>query len=81
MLVSAMDVVKKGGIIVYSTCALSPVENDGVIEKLEKKRTGRFKLVTPDIPFGEPTKYGWHILPDTSGGRGPMYIAKIMRIQ
>ncbi len=81
MLVSAMDVVKKGGTIVYSTCALSPVENDGVIEKLYKKRTGRFKLVTPDIPFGEPTKYGWHILPDTTGGRGPMYIAKIVRIQ
>ncbi|RKX91173.1 MAG: RsmB/NOP family class I SAM-dependent RNA methyltransferase, partial [Spirochaetes bacterium] len=51
------------------------------IEKLYKKRTGKFKLVTPDIPFGEPTKYGWHILPDTTGGRGPMYIAKIVRIQ
>lgn len=81
MLVSALDVVKNGGTIVYSTCALSPVENDGVIEKLEKKRPDRFKLVKPDIPFGETTKYGWQILPDTAEGKGPMYIAKIIRIQ
>lgn len=80
MLVSALDAVKPGGTIVYSTCALSPLENDGVVEKLEKKRPGRFKTVVPDIPFGEETKYGWQILPDNTGGKGPMYIAKIIRV-
>ncbi len=81
MLVSALDVVKIGGIILYSTCALSPVENDGVIEKLIKKRKGRFIIVPVDIPYGEATPYGWQILPDTAEGRGPMFMAKIKRIR
>ncbi len=80
MLVSALEAVKRGGIIVYSTCALSPLENDGVLEKLSRKRKGRFELISPDLPFGERTTYGWQVLPDTEGGHGPMYIAKLKRI-
>ncbi len=80
MLVSALEAVKINGIIVYSTCALSPFENDGVLEKLSRKRKGRFSILHPEFPFGEPTTYGWQILPDTEEGHGPMYIAKIKRI-
>jgi 16S rRNA C967 or C1407 C5-methylase (RsmB/RsmF family) len=31
---SALEVVTIGGFIFYSTCALSPAENDGAVEKL-----------------------------------------------
>ncbi len=79
MLASALEVVKQNGTILYSTCALSPLENDGVMEKLHKKRKGRFEIVPVHLPFGEQTRYGWQVIPDSSGGRGPMYAAMVKR--
>ena len=66
--------------IVYSTCALSKLENDEVIRKLFQKRDGRFKLIRKEFSFGEPTEFGWQILPDQSGW-GPFYLAIIERIK
>ena len=80
MLASALEVLKPGGLILYSTCALSTAENDGVLEKLHKKRGGRFELAPLHLPFGEYTRYGWQVLPDTAEGRGPMYAAGIRRL-
>jgi len=80
MLASALEVVKPGGRILYSTCALSPLENDGVLEKLHKKRAERFEIIPVRLPFGEKTRYGWQVFPDTSEGRGPMYAACVHRI-
>ena len=37
LLSSAYRMLKKGGILVYSTCALSPSENDMVVQRLFKK--------------------------------------------
>lgn len=79
MLASALEVVKTGGIILYSTCALSPAENDGVVGKLFDKRSGRFEILPLRLSFGEETRYGWQVLPDTADGRGPMYAAKVQR--
>lgn len=78
MLASALEIVKVGGRIVYSTCALSHLENDEIIRKLHKKRAGRFVVHRPTFSFGEPTEYGWQVLPDTSGW-GPFYLAVIER--
>jgi 16S rRNA C967 or C1407 C5-methylase (RsmB/RsmF family) len=80
MLASALEVVRPGGTILYSTCALSPLENDAVVGRLYEKREGRFRIHPLRLPFGEETRYGWQVLPDTAGGRGPMYAAKIERI-
>jgi 16S rRNA C967 or C1407 C5-methylase (RsmB/RsmF family) len=79
MLASALEVVRPGGLILYSTCALAPQENDGVIAKLFRKRAGRFELQETRLPFGEPTRYGWQVLPDTAEGRGPIYCARLRR--
>lgn len=78
MLASALDIVKVGGTIVYSTCALSRLENDEIIRKLHSKRAGRFELIRPEFPFGEPTEFGWQVLPDTTGW-GPFYLAVVKR--
>jgi 16S rRNA C967 or C1407 C5-methylase (RsmB/RsmF family) len=78
MLASALEIVRVGGRIVYSTCALSHFENDEVIRKLHKKRAGQFIIHRPTFGFGEPTEYGWQVLPDTSGW-GPFYLAVIER--
>lgn len=80
MLASALDIVKVGGVIVYSTCALSKLENDDIIAKLYQKRAGRFELLRKDFPFGEPTEFGWQVLPDNSGW-GPFYLAVVKRIR
>ena len=78
MLASALEIVKVGGTIVYSTCALSHLENDDVIAKLHKKRSGRFEIQHPTFAFGTATTHGWHVLPD-SDGWGPFYVAVIRR--
>jgi 16S rRNA C967 or C1407 C5-methylase (RsmB/RsmF family) len=80
MLAAALEIVKKGGRVVYSTCALSRLENDEVIRKLYQKRAGRFELLRPEFPFGEPTEFGWQVLPDQSGW-GPFYLAVVERVK
>jgi 16S rRNA C967 or C1407 C5-methylase (RsmB/RsmF family) len=80
MLASALDIIKVGGTIVYSTCALSKLENDGIIEKLYQKRAGRFELIHKSFSFGEPTEFGWQVLPDTIGW-GPFYLAVVKRVR
>ncbi len=80
MVAAALEAVKPGGRIVYSTCSLSELENDRVMEKLLARRAGRCSVGIPEgIPYGEPTAYGWAILPDTCGGHGPMYISVITK--
>eukprot|EP01033_Poteriospumella_lacustris_P012601 gene12601-9015_t len=115
LLWNAVNVCRPGGLIVYSTCALSSVENDDVIAKLmrklqgevgtggvEKKRKGKaakarrikvtrgrngeaYRVVPVPIdpskmPFGEPTKYGWHMLPDHDRGAwGPIFMAVLRK--
>jgi 5-methylcytosine rRNA methyltransferase NSUN4 len=80
MLASALDIVKVGGTVVYSTCALSQLENDDIIRKLHAKRPGRFELIRKEFMFGEPTEFGWQILPDNTGW-GPFYLAVVKRIK
>ncbi|MFO8063302.1 MAG: RsmB/NOP family class I SAM-dependent RNA methyltransferase [Spirochaetota bacterium] len=75
MLAAAIDAGRPGALILYSTCALSPRENDGVLDKAEKKRGGRYRVLSPEVPYSEPTRHGFHIFPDTAGGRGPIYLS------
>ncbi len=78
MLVSALDVVREGGTIVYATCSISPLECDGVLDKLYKKRRGRFESVTVDLPRSEITEHGYYYLPDSSAW-GPLYLSVLRK--
>lgn len=86
LLTAALLAVKPGGIIVYSTCAISPLENDGVVERLLKKKDG-FKVtassevrkIAGSQKGVEETRFGIQILPDVCEGLGPIYIAKLQR--
>ena len=76
--------LKPDGFMVYSTCALNTEENDGVIKKLIKKFND-VEILEPeiqfsvnnfckvDLPEGEKTEFGRHVLPDVCGGAGPLY--------
>jgi 16S rRNA (cytosine1407-C5)-methyltransferase len=79
LLSSAFLLLKSGASLVYATCALAPEENDGPPAKLLEKYSGKIELDEPDFPEGEKTRYGRIILPDTSGGMGPMYIARFWK--
>lgn len=81
LLSSAFLVLAPGGSLVYSTCALSPEENDEVVRRLMKKYGSQVQLDRPDFTEGEETEFGTHILPDTSGGMGPMYVARFIKVE
>ena len=94
LLSCAYRLLNNGGHILYSTCALNPTENDGVVSKLLKKfpESCVIKDCSPcqDL-FGfekdfeslspEKTEYGFHILPDSSNGAGPLYFSLIQKIE
>jgi len=75
LLCAALGVCKPGGRIVYATCALSQLENDGVVERLLKRKGDQCVKWPTTFPeaFVEATEHGWRILPDHSDGWGPMY--------
>ncbi len=89
LLSSGFRLLKEGGHILYSTCALSHVENDDVIKKLLKKFDNA-SIVDIDInsvhsssnqklPNCEKTELGYHVLPDLQNGAGPIYFSLIYK--
>ena len=88
LLSSGFRVLKQGGYLLYSTCALATDENDGVIEKLLKKFSNakiheiNFQGIYekyPNLPVAEKTKYGYHVMPDKTNGAGPLYFCLIQK--
>lgn len=78
LLCAGLDSLKPGGRVVYSTCSISNVENDGVIEKLLKSRPNQFKIQKINEAEGEPTQHGWILLPDKCG-TGPIYFSVLQK--
>lgn len=91
LLSSAWRMLRPEGYLLYSTCALSPDENDNVVAKLLKKFDNA-KLCEPkislnyknftqsELPEYEKTEFGAHILPDKAGGAGPLYFCLLQKI-
>jgi 16S rRNA (cytosine1407-C5)-methyltransferase len=80
LLSAAFLLLKSDGSLVYSTCALTSEENDGPVSRLLEKYSKLIELDEPDFALGEKTGYGKLILPDESGGMGPMYVARVRKI-
>lgn len=80
MLASALEAVKVGGHILYSTCSINPMENEAVIEKLFSRRKGRVACIPTDAKYGEQRRYGSIMMPDVDEGRGPLYFCHLRRL-
>ena len=97
LLSSAYRLLVPGGYLLYSTCALCPSENDGVVSRLFKKFSDAELCFTdsepavkenierlcslPSIIQPERTEYGFHILPDKSAQCGPIWFTLIHKKQ
>lgn len=81
-----------GSAVVYSTCTLSPIENDGVVlnalketEVLDLKidLLGLVKMVQPFEKAGifriMRTRCGILVMPNTFSNFGPMYVSRIVK--
>ncbi|MBL8968358.1 MAG: 16S rRNA methyltransferase [Spirochaetaceae bacterium] len=79
LLSSAFLMLKSGGCLVYSTCALDPAENDGVAARLAAKYGGSLRFDPPRPGRGEPTAYGLLVAPDRDAGAGPMYVCRVFK--
>jgi len=68
MLCAALEALKPGGTLVYSTCSISPDENEGLLERFTAKRPQMWVLVEQNV-----------VLPDESDGEGPLFWAVIRK--
>lgn len=74
LLTAGLIALKPGGRMVYSTCSISPLENDQVIQRLLKKKKDQFTVIDSPSPLAgfEKTEFGIQIWPDQTDF-GPMY--------
>ncbi|CAL4070673.1 unnamed protein product, partial [Meganyctiphanes norvegica] len=96
LLFAAIQAVRPGGSVVYSTCTLSPLQNDGVVHmaltQIWQETTIECSVV--DLSYAiRPIRflyrlgsnlglrYGQVVLPSLLSNFGPMYVAKIKRIR
>jgi 16S rRNA C967 or C1407 C5-methylase (RsmB/RsmF family) len=88
LICSAILALKSGGELVYSTCSISPLENDGVLDRVFKRKGDLVErlpvewssdLAHEQKSLIEPTQHGVQIFPDRSAGLGPMYIARLKK--
>ncbi len=77
LILSAYRCLRKGGRLVYGTCALSPLENDDIIKRLLERHS---PMVQVERLAEEPnilrrTTFGYSITPDSGQGWGPIYFS------
>lgn len=85
---------KPNGTIVYSTCSLSPIQNEGVVNSVldHFANETKFKLEIESVDllkryfqyffkFSNTCKMGLLVAPDIKSNFGPFYLCKIKKQQ
>ncbi|KAF7396121.1 hypothetical protein HZH66_006983 [Vespula vulgaris] len=95
ILFNALKLVTVGGTVVYSTCSLSPIQNDGVIQMALKRmwEESNTVIVVKDMSealdplqtlfnFGNfGLKHGHIVIPTVGYNWGPMYFCKMVKLK
>ncbi|KAK9500690.1 hypothetical protein O3M35_001910 [Rhynocoris fuscipes] len=96
LLINALKLVKVGGTVVYSTCSLSPTQNDGVIalslRRLSEQTDHQFVVIDMTkalkssrilYNYGNNLglKCGHLVIPYLPANFGPTYFCKILKIK
>ncbi len=82
LLSSALIMLKEGGCLVYSTCALSPEENDEVVARAAARYGDGLAFDPPSYEgpgHAESARFGLFIAPDLCDGAGPMYVSRMRK--
>lgn len=79
LLSAALLATKPGGHIMYATCSINYLENQGVIEKVMRKKKSMCELVEISPPLGQRGDCGVTILPHLHGA-GPAFYSLVKRI-
>ncbi|XP_029434845.1 tRNA (cytosine(34)-C(5))-methyltransferase, mitochondrial isoform X2 [Rhinatrema bivittatum] len=88
LLRSAIEALRPGGSLVYSTCTLSGAENGDVIAHvlnncgnvLAEDLSDMAAAVSQDFTLATGVHHGLLVLPDRGKAWGPMYVAKLRKI-
>ena len=80
MLTSAMLALKKDGVLLYSTCSINSGEDEDIISRFMKRHPDEAEEIDISLEHGEKRSHGVIVLPDRSGGRGPMYAALLRKL-
>ncbi|VVC29998.1 Hypothetical protein CINCED_3A018641 [Cinara cedri] len=94
ILCNALKNIVVGGTVIYSTCSLSPIQNDGVVKMALKKiweetnhqivvkdLTNQFEPFKSLYSFGNGLKYGQLVIPFLPLNYGPLYLCKLVRVK
>lgn len=90
---SGIKSCKPGGSVVYSTCTVSPVQNDGIIQDtldylwketpigVEIEDISEIREIFQDTyRFFNECRFGQLVIPSLSQNYGPMYVCKLRRV-
>lgn len=94
ILKAALKSLKPKGAVVYSTCTMSPLENDSVVGRAliqlqEEGHSSKFAIINLTeafrpfrglFKFERRFKFGQQVVPFVCSNFGPMYISKIKRL-
>ncbi|XP_048480092.1 5-methylcytosine rRNA methyltransferase nsun-4 [Plutella xylostella] len=97
LLINALRLVKVGGAVVYSTCTLSPIQNDGVVHMALKAAfethgiiahvrdlTAPLSCLSTTLNLGagaSKPKYGQLVVPSVGANFGPTYFTRLVRVK
>jgi 5-methylcytosine rRNA methyltransferase NSUN4 len=78
LLAAALLALKPGGHVMYATCTINKHENEGVIDRILRKKSAMCSLVDLSLPIGVQSPFGWSILPHIHG-MGPAFLSLLRR--
>lgn len=85
---SAINALRSGGTLVYSTCTLSKAENSNVISDILNSchnvipadLSHMTKSLSHEFRFAEEIPHGFLVIPDKGKSWGPMFVSKLIKI-